>query len=146
MKKSLLVLSVSLLVFLFALGLVLAPTGAKQGKDVEKTRLVVIWSSGDPEVAHNACFMYTHIARTKGWFDEVALIIWGPSAKLLSEDASLQEEVKAMAADGVTIFACLACADSYGVTDKLRSLGVDVKYMGGPLTEMLQSGWKVLTF
>jgi hypothetical protein len=146
LRNYLLLLSSFLLVSLFALGPAIAPAGAAQGKDMDKTRLAVIWSSSDPEVAHRVCFMYTHNARKLGWFDEVTLIVWGPSSKLLSEDASLQEEVKAMAADGVTLVACLACADSYGVTDKLRALGIDVKYMGVPLTEMLQSDWKVLTF
>ena len=38
------------------------------------------------------------------------------------------------------------CADSYGVSDELRKMGIDVKPMGKPLTEMLKQGWKVLTF
>ena len=42
--------------------------------------------------------------------------------------------------------ACRACADSYDVAPQLRALGVDVKYMGRPLTDMLKGGWKVLTF
>jgi hypothetical protein len=44
-----------------------------------------------------------------------------------------------MIADGVVIEACKACSDSYGVSDQLSALGIDVKYMGTPLTEMLQS-------
>ena len=32
------------------------------------------------------------------------------------------------------------------VTDKLKSLGVDVKGMGRPLTDMLKSDWKIVTF
>jgi hypothetical protein len=54
--------------------------------------------------------------------------------------------VKAMAADGVVVVACQACADSFGVTPQLGALGIDVKYMGKPLTDMLKGGWKVLTF
>jgi hypothetical protein len=34
-------------------------------------------------VAKNVCFMYTHNAKRRGWFDEVHLIVWGPSDKLL---------------------------------------------------------------
>ena len=35
----------------------------------------------------------------------------------------------------------------YGVTPALRDLGVEVKFMGEPLTGLLQDGgWKVLTF
>ena len=109
-------------------------------------RLAVIWSSGDPMIAHKVCFMYTHNAKRRGWFDEVTLIVWGPSAELLTRDASLQEAIKAMKADGVVLEACKACSDSYGASETLTELGIDVKYMGVPLTEMLQGDWQVLTF
>jgi hypothetical protein len=110
------------------------------------TKLAVIWSSGDPAVAHKVCFMYTHNAKRRGWFDEVTLIVWGPSAELLTRDPTLQDAIKAMKADGIVLEACKACSDSYGVSDQLSALGIDVKYMGIPLTEMLQGDWKVLTF
>ncbi|MGC9520726.1 MAG: DsrE family protein [Anaerolineae bacterium] len=113
---------------------------------MKTNHLAVIWSSGDPEVAHKICFMYTHNAKRRGWFDHVTLIVWGPSAELLSRDIKLQERVRAMADDGVVLEACKACADLYGVTDDLTALGIDVKYMGVPLTEMLKEGWRVLTF
>ena len=114
---------------------------------VEADKLAVLWTSGDPEVAHRVCFMYTQTAKRSGWFDQVQLIVWGPSSKLLSEDKSLQDKVKAMIADGIDVKACKACADSYGVADKLTELGVDVQYMGIPLTRILKSkDWKLLTF
>lgn len=113
---------------------------------MKTNHLAVIWSSGDPEVAHKICFMYTHNTKRRGWFDHVTLIVWGPSAELLSRDIKLQERVRAMADDGVVLEACKACADLYGVTDDLTALGIDVKYMGVPLTEMLKEGWRVLTF
>jgi hypothetical protein len=109
-------------------------------------RLAVIWSSGDPEVAHRVCFMYSHNAKKQKWFDEVTLIVWGPSARLLAGDKDLQAEVRAMLKDGVKVEACIACADSYGVTEELRKLGVEVKPMGKPLTDMLKQNQKVLTF
>ena len=109
--------------------------------------LAVLWTSGDPAVAHKVCFMYTHNAQKQGWFGHVQLIVWGPSSKLLSEDTSLQAAVKTMIADGVAVKACKACADSYGVSDDLAALGIEVKYMGKPLTRMLKSDqWEVLSF
>ena len=51
-----------------------------------------------------------------------------------------------MIADGVTVEACKACSDSYGASDALTDLGVDVKYMGIPLTNYLKEGCRVLTF
>lgn len=110
------------------------------------SRLGLIWTSSDPDVAHNVCFMYTHNAKKNAWFDEIILIVWGPSCRLLSSDKELQGMIKDMMNDGVIVQACLECTDSYGVTEQLRELGIDVKYMGVPLTEMLKQGWNVLTF
>lgn len=115
-------------------------------KEPDKQRLVVVWTSGDPEVAEKVCFMYTHNARLQRWFDDVVLIVWGPSAKLLSEDKVLQEKMKKMIADGVKVEACIACANMYGIADELKSFGIDVKGMGPVLTTYLKDDWKVLTF
>ena len=110
------------------------------------TRLVVLWTSGDPEVAHKVCLMYTHAAGKNKWFDEVRLVVWGPSARLLAADKDLQAKIKTMMGDGIKLEACVACASSYGVSDTLRELGIEVKGMGKPLSNYIQQGWKVLTF
>jgi hypothetical protein len=119
---------------------------ANQTGNAEPDKLAVLWASGDPEVAHKVCLMYTHAAKKNHFFKEVTLIIWGPSSRLLAADKAVQEKVKSMADDGVTLVACIACADSYGVSDTLRDMGIEVKPMGRPLTDMLKQGWKVLTF
>ena len=111
-----------------------------------KTKLAVLWTSGDSEVAHKVCFMYTQAAKKAQWFDEVLLIVWGPSSRLLAGDKELQAAVKAMIASGVVVQACVVCADMYGVGDTLRQMGIEVKPMGRPLSDMLKTDWKVLTF
>ena len=40
--------------------------------------LVVVWSSGDPDVAEKSCLMYAHAAKKYNWFKAVILIVWGP--------------------------------------------------------------------
>ena len=117
-----------------------------QEKESEPSKLLVIWTSGDKEVAEKMVFMYTYNAKKQGWFDEVQFLIWGPSSKLLSEDVELQDYLKKMENAGVELQACKACTDMYGVSGKLEELGVDVKYMGRPLTEMLKTGWVTITF
>lgn len=109
-------------------------------------RLAVLWTSGDPEVATSAAFMYTLNAKRQGWFQEVTLIVWGPSAALLAENGRLQASVATMQEVGVETVACRACAEGYGVTEALEELGIEVKYMGRPLTDMLLGDWKVITF
>ncbi|MCP4726377.1 MAG: DsrE family protein [bacterium] len=137
------------LIFLF-LGFT-ACVEESEGEDDDNgtpTKLAVVWTSGDRDVALKMVFMYTYNAKKNGWWDdEVQLIVWGPSSKLLSEDEELQEYIKNMKNVGVEVLACKACADMYGVADKLTELGVEVKYMGQPLTDLLKdSEWEVVTF
>lgn len=109
--------------------------------------LVVLWSSGDREVATKMAFMYTLNAKRKGWWKDVTLIVWGPSAKLLTEDSGLQDRIEEMRQAGVGLLACKACSDSYGVSESLEKLGIKVTYMGEPLTQILKDkNQRVITF
>jgi hypothetical protein len=107
-------------------------------KSVKPDTLVVLWSSGDKEVATKMAFMYTLNAKRRGWWKDVTLIVWGPSAKLLTQDSELQDRIEEMRAAGVVLLACKACSDSYGVSEGLEKLGVEVKYMGEPFTQILK--------
>ncbi|SFG93092.1 hypothetical protein SAMN05660649_03185 [Desulfotomaculum arcticum] len=107
--------------------------------------LVVVWTSADREVALKMVFMYTLNSRLKGWWDNVTLIIWGPSAKLLPEDAELREQISKMKDAGVKLIACKACADMYGVSSDLEKLGVEVIYVGTMFTNYLKENYKVIT-
>lgn len=123
------------------------PLWAGSQGNSDPDRLAVLWTSGDPDVAHKACLMYTHVAKTAKWFDEVLLIVWGPSERLLADDKDVREKVKAMEADGIKVQVCFYCAESYGLTEQLREQGFEVKPMGVPLTDILKSDdWKLLTF
>ena len=113
---------------------------------MDQQRLAVVWSSADREVARSMVFMYVRNARKQGWFDEVLLVIWGPSGRLLVDDKMLRMELTTLTDLGVKVEACKACSDMYGISDQLSELGVDVKYMGVPLSDMLKGDWKVLTF
>ncbi len=122
-------------------------TTAQNTKKMEdnSNKLAVLWTSGDPDVAEKMGFMYTYNAKKQGWFNEVVLIVWGPSAKLLSENKMLQDYVKKMQEAGVKVEACTACAKMYGVDKQLTEMGIDVKGMGVPLTNYLKEGWKTIT-
>ena len=117
-----------------------------QDMEDKKEKLAVLWVSGDRDVAEKSCLMYTHAAKRNGWFDEVVLIVWGSSSRLLAEDEALQEKVRAMIEDGVILEACISCSNMLGVTEELKDLGIDVKGMGVPLTNYMKSGYHVLTY
>ena len=135
-------------VFVLSCLLVIALPAILQAQDMEdkKEKLAVLWVSGDRDVAEKSCLMYTHAAKRNGWFDEVVLIVWGSSSRLLAEDEALQEKILAMKADGVILEACIACSNMLGVTEDLKALGIDVKGMGVPLSDYLKSGYHVLTY
>jgi len=102
--------------------------------------LVILWTSGDREVALKMVFMYALNSRRFKWgWKTVTLVVWGPSSKLLVEDRELQEYVGRLKEAGVKLLACKKCADLYGVSGGLRRLGFEVKYMGKPLTDYLRN-------
>ena len=142
LKKSLLILMVSLIVLS-----VICPINAdaKDSPD-NKNSLVILWTSGNRDVALKMVFMYATNSKLWGWWDKVTIIVWGPSAKLLSEDKELQEKIIKLKTEKVIVEACKSCADQYNVSAKLQSLGIDVKYMGEPLTNYIKQGHYVLTF
>ena len=109
-------------------------------------KLHVLWTTGEKDVALRMIFVYLLSAKANGWWDEVNLIIWGPSAKLVGENRLIRQELDLLMQSGITIEACQACTDSYKVTDKLKELGITVRFMGEPFTEYLESGDKLITF
>lgn len=110
-----------------------------------KEKLVVLWTSGDKEVATSMLFMYTLNSKLRGWWEDITLIVWGPSAKLLSEDQELQDYIEKMKEVGIKIGACRACANNYNVSEKLEGLGLEVKSMGQPLTDYILGDYKLIT-
>ena len=153
MKKFVLLL---LILALLSPGISLLSQEKKQVKDIpaknvaanedEGSNQLIIWSSGDREVALKLAFMYAYNCKKYQWMDTVRLLVWGPSAKLLSTDKELQEKIKKMKEQGVQLWACKGCADMYGVSKKLEELGIKVHYTGKALAEMQKTGWHVLTF
>ncbi len=146
-------LVIGLLIALFSFTCLLLSAQALKTSDNEnnnnqqvenKDKLVVLWTSGDREVALKMAFMYTYNSKKFGWWKDITLVVWGPSAKLLSEDKELQDYIKKMKDAGITLKACKGCSDMYGVSEKLESMGITVKYMG-ELTDYLKEGRHVLS-
>jgi hypothetical protein len=107
-------------------------------------RLNILWTTDNKDTVLHMLVMYATNSRLNGWWEEVNLIIWGASAKLASEDKEIQEAISAMMDHGISIEACKACCDRFGVTDRLTELGVNVRYMGEVLTGYIKSGDKIL--
>lgn len=124
------------------------PAGSNDLAESGKNKISILWTSGDPEVAKHVVMPYSYYSKKAGWFDEVRLIVWGPSSKLLSESEVFQKKIADLQEAGVMVEACVMCADSYGVSDQFREMGIEVIPMGQPLSDRLKSDdeWKVITF
>lgn len=109
-------------------------------------KLTILWTSGDIDVATRMILRYTLKSNVNKWWKECNLITWGPSNKLLCENADLQATLREIMSNGVKVFACLKCAEEYGLVDQLEKMGIEVKLMGEPLTEYLQDdSYRVLS-
>ena len=108
-------------------------------------KLNILWTTDNKDTIFNMLAIYAVNSKTQNWWQEVNLIIWGASAKLVGNDTQVQSEVVEMINKGIQIEACKDCCDNFGVTDKLTKLGINVRYMGKPLTDYIKSGETILT-
>jgi hypothetical protein len=111
----------------------------------QKNHLYLLWTNDNMITAEKMVFMYTVNSLVHGWWEKVTIIIWGATAKLVSENTDIQKMIKEAMEAGVHVTACKACADKLGVTETLEKLKIEVKYWGIPLTEILTKEEKLLT-
>lgn len=105
-------------------------------------KLHVLWTTTNKEVALNMIFMYVLNAKKNSWRDEINLIVWYPSARLVAEDDRLSGKVIELPHAGAHIEACKACADTYDASERLSFLDINVKNMGVSLAGYKKSNKK----
>jgi len=101
-------------------------------------KLNVLWTSDNADTAINMVAMYATNAKIKGFFNDVTVIIWGGANTLIRDNKEVQDAIKDMLKNGVEVKACLACAKNIGTVEILESLGVELDYMGAPLTKIVK--------
>jgi len=108
-------------------------------------KLNILWLTDNKETIFNMLSMYVINSKKKGWWDNLNVILWGPSVNLVAHDTQVQTEIKEMLQNGVTIEACRDCCNNYGVVPIIEKIGISVRYMGAPLTQYIKDGEKILT-
>lgn len=111
----------------------------------EYSKLLIVWATGDKDVALNMVFMYAINSKLQGWWKEVVLLIWGSSSKLAAQDSEVQSKIASAKKEGVRVIACRRCAENLHVVEQLKKLDVEVFYTGEFLTNWLKSRERVLT-
>ena len=110
------------------------------------TKVFVVLSSSDREVALEVGLIYPLNAAKNKWVDEVKVIIFGPSEKVAAYDTEVQEKIKDLQNAGVEVLACKWCADRMNITSILEKAGVKVVFVGSIISQLLKDGWASLTF
>ena len=112
---------------------------------MESERLYILWTNADILTSDKMVMMYAVNSKLNHWWEEVTVIIWGATAKLVAENAMIQEKIKIAQHAGVRFSACKACADQLGVADQLSGLGIETIYWGEGLTNIIKDGEKLIT-
>ncbi|WP_031485387.1 DsrE family protein [Maridesulfovibrio frigidus] len=108
-------------------------------------KLNILWTNADPVAAELMLMMYSTYAMKRNWWKEVRIIIWGSTAKLAAEDVHIQKLIAEAQEAGVEFSACEACANHLGVKETIRNLGIEIKFWGEPLTEIIKSKEHLIT-
>lgn len=107
--------------------------------------LFILWTNADPVMFDKMVAMYARKSKLESWWQDVTLIIWGSTAKLAAESELVQKDIGELLQVGVKVSACKACSDSLGTTERLTHMGVELKYWGEGLTEILKGEDKLLS-
>ena len=103
------------------------------------SKVLVIIASADREKILTA-LMYARNTIAYKWLDDVKVMFFGPSEKLLAEDAEIAAEASAIADVGEAI-ACKFLSDRDGTSKTISDLRVNVEYVGTIIADLLKDGY-----
>ena len=107
-------------------------------------KIAVIWALKNPEVAKEMVLDNIRNFKLRGFWDQVRLVMWGPSVTLFAKDEELQSELAELKKIGVEVQICKRSTNGYDVTDKIASLKSDLFYMEDPFTEYNKEDWATI--
>jgi hypothetical protein len=114
-------------------------------KENEVDDLYIVWTNSDEIVFDKMVAMYARTARIENYWNEITIIIWGSTPKLTAESEIVGQRIKELLQVGVKVSACKSCCDSFGVTEKIIDMGVEVKYWVEDFTRLIKEDRKILT-
>ena len=108
------------------------------------SKLLMIIATGENEKALTG-LMYASKALSEGWMDEVKVIFFGPSERLLVEDEMIAKTAKEFGTVEKPIF-CKITSYREGISEKIEDLGFHVDYVGTIISDFLKDGYVPMVF
>jgi hypothetical protein len=108
------------------------------------SKLLVVIATGEKEKALTG-LMYASRTLKEGWMDEVKIIFFGPSERLLVKDETIAKTAMEIGAVETPI-ACKFISDREGISEKIENLGVRVDYVGTIISDLIKDGYVPMVF
>ena len=102
-------------------------------------KVLIIIATGEKEKAL-AGLMYANNVLKYGWLDDLKVILFGPSEKLIVQDEGVWIEVKRLN-EMIGTIACKAISDEYKTSSELEKRGVKVEYVGKIVSDLIKDGY-----
>ena len=103
-------------------------------------RVIVIIATAEAAKARTGA-MYALNAMKHGWLEDVKLVLFGPAENLFLEDEDFQDLVRQFMDVAKTPLACRFLSDRDGTSERLGDLGLDVQFVGAPISEAIREGY-----
>ena len=103
-------------------------------------RIIVIIATAEAAKARTGA-MYALNAMKHGWLADVKLVLFGPAEHLFLEDEDFQDLVRQFMEHAKTPIACRFLSDRDGTSQRLKDMGLDVQYVGQPISEAIREGY-----
>ncbi|OEF99069.1 hypothetical protein BHF71_02485 [Vulcanibacillus modesticaldus] len=108
------------------------------------SKVVIIISTGEKEKALTG-MMYAANALKNKWLDDVKVVFFGPSEKLISQDQELQE-LSSKILKYQTPVACKFISDNEEISNDLEKLGYRIDYVGALISDFIKEGYIPIVF
>ncbi|MCL4478451.1 MAG: hypothetical protein M1381_05030 [Deltaproteobacteria bacterium] len=110
-----------------------------------KQKVLVIVSTENREKALGA-LVFVQNSLKNGRFEDLKLILFGPSEKLASADQALQSIIADIVSMKGNPIACKAISDMHNIGKELTSLGFKLEYVGDPIGQFINDGYLPMVF
>jgi hypothetical protein len=102
-------------------------------------KVLVVIATGDKDKALTG-LLYAKNALKRGWLDDVKVVYFGPSERLMVEDADVASATIEVASLGEA-YACKAISDREDISEKIDNMGVRVEYVGSIISDYVKQGY-----
>lgn len=110
-----------------------------------ENKLHILWTNDNVLTAKHMLLLYASKTLEFKLWDEVTIIIWGASSKLVAENKQIQQLIADAQKTGVKFSSCIKCAEDLGTTQALLDQDIELIAWGKPLTELIKNKEHLIT-